>query len=117
VLDCHVSICAPTVPQLFSDNFDYQTRHHFIRGILVNEEILGNHIYTHFISDQYAARVSNLHTYDAISKDVIHRWVYPLVPDNVAGVTYSYGRHNIYLSNDVTLAVGSELVEDVVIGQ
>lgn len=117
VLDCHVSICDPTVPQLFSDNFDYQTRHHFIRGILVNEEIMGNHIYTHFISDQYAARVSNLHTYDAISKDVIHRWVYPLVPDNAAGESYSYGRHNIYLSSDVTLAVGTELIEDVVIGQ
>ena len=117
VLDCHVTVCAPTVPQLFSDNFDYQTRHHFIRGILVNEEIMGNHIYTHFISDQYAARVSNLHTYDAISKDVIHRWVYPLVPDNAAGEAYSYGRHNIYLSGDVTLAVGTELIEDVVIGQ
>ena len=117
VLDCHVSVCGPLVPQLFSDNFDYQTRHHFIRGILVNEEITGDHIYTHFISDQYAARVSNLHTYDAISKDVIHRWVYPLVPDNAAGETYSYGRHNIYLSEDVTLAVGTELIEDVVIGR
>ena len=117
VLDCHVSVCSPVVPQLFSDNFDYQTRHHFIRGILVNEEITGDHIYTHFISDQYAARVSNLHTYDAISKDVIHRWVYPLVPDNAAGENYSYGRHNIYLSGDVTLAVGTELIEDVVIGQ
>lgn len=117
VLDCHVTVCAPTVPQLFSDNFDYQTRHHFIRGILVNEEIMGNHIYTHFISDKYAARVSNLHTYDAISKDVIHRWVYPLVPDNAVGEAYSYGRHNIYLSGDVTLAVGTELIEDVVIGQ
>lgn len=117
VLDCHVSICAPTIPQLFADNFDYQTRHHFIHGILVNEEIMGDHIYTHFISDQYAARVSNLHTYDAISKDVIHRWVYPLVPDNSIDESYSYGRHNIYLCGDVTLAVGTELLEDVVIGQ
>ncbi len=117
VLDCHVSICAPCVPQLFTDNFDYQTRHHFIRGILDNEEIMGDHIYTHFITDQYAARVSNLHTYDALSKDVIHRWVYPLVPDNAAGETYSYGRHNIYLSSDVTLATGAKLLEDVVIGR
>ena len=117
VLDCHVSICAPCVPQLFSDNFDYQTRYHFIRGILFNEDITGNHIYTRIISDQYAARVSNLHTYDAISRDVIHRWVYPLVPDNIAGESYSYGRHNIYLSSDVTLAVGTSLEEDVVIGQ
>jgi len=116
VLDCHVSICSPVVPQLFSDNFDYQTRYHFIRGILVNEEIMGNHIHTHFISDQYAARVSNLRTYDAVSKDVIHRWVYPLVPDNTIGENYSYGRHNIYLNTNVILALGCVLREDVVIG-
>lgn len=117
VLDCHISVCSPSVPQLFSDNFDYQTRYHFIRGIIVNEEILGHHIYTHFISDQYAARVCNLQTYDAISKDVIHRWVYPLVPDNSALTeAYSYGRRNIYLSTDVLLAFDSVLQEDVVVG-
>ncbi|XP_065911743.1 translation initiation factor eIF2B subunit epsilon-like [Dysidea avara] len=117
LLDCHVSICSPIIPQLFSDNFDYQTRDHFIRGILVNEEILGNHIYTYIISDQYAARVCNLHTYDAISKDVMHRWVYPLVPD-IAPTDespYSYGRHNIYLNSDVTLARGCILEHDVAV--
>ena len=116
LLDCHISICSPTVPQLFSDNFDYQTRHHFIRGILMNEDILGNHIYTHVISDQYAARVCNFSTYDAISKDVIHRWVYPLVPDNTDEAC-SYGRRNIYLNTNVSLAFGCELHEDVVIGR
>lgn len=116
LLDCHISICSPSVPQLFSDNFDYQTRHHFIRGILVNEDILGNHIYTHIISDQYAARVCNFNTYDAVSKDVIHRWVYPLVPDNTDEAC-SYSRRNIYLNTDVSLAFGCELNEDVVIGR
>ena len=119
LLDCHVSICSPQIPQLFSDNFDYQTRDNFIRGILVNEEILGNHIYTYVISDQYAARVCNLHTYDAISKDVIHRWVYPLVPD-IAPTDeppYSYGRHNIYLNSGVTLARGCVLKHDVVVAR
>ena len=116
VLDCHISICSPTVAQLFTDNFDYQTRHHFIRGILVNEDILGNHIYTHVISDQYAARVCNFSTYDAISKDVIHRWVYPLVPDNTDEAC-SYGRRNIYLNTNVSLAFDCELHEDVVIGR
>ena len=116
VLDCHISVCSPSVPQLFSDNFDYQTRYHFIRGIIVNEEVLGNHMYAHFISDQYAARVSNLQTYDSISSDVIHRWVYPLVPDNTLTGGYSYGRRNIYLGSLVQLAFGCELKEDVVIG-
>ena len=39
LLDCHISICSPVVPQLFTENFDYQTRDHFVRGILVNEEV------------------------------------------------------------------------------
>ena len=117
ILDCHISICSPSVPQLFSDNFDYQTRYHFIRGIIVNEEILGNSIYAHFISDKYATRVSNLQTYEAVTKDVIHRWVYPLVPDNSAlEEPYSYGRHNLYLSDRVSLAYDCVLEEDVVLG-
>ena len=82
----------------------------------MNEDILGNHIYTHIISDQYAARVCNFSTYDAISKDVIHRWVYPLVPDNTDEAC-SYGRRNIYLNTNVSLAFGCELHEDVVIGR
>ncbi|XP_003382407.1 PREDICTED: translation initiation factor eIF-2B subunit epsilon-like [Amphimedon queenslandica] len=116
VLDCHISVCSPNVPQLFSDNFDYQTRYHFIRGIIVNEEVLGNYIYAHFISDQYAARVSNLQTYEAVSKDVMYRWVYPLVPDNSILEPYSYGRHNLYLSSGISLAFDCVLEEDVVLG-
>lgn len=30
----------PQVAELFTDNFDYQTRDDFVRGILVNEEVL-----------------------------------------------------------------------------
>ena len=119
LLDCHISVCSPHVPAIFSDNFDYETRDHFVRGILVNEEILGNNIFVHVITDQYAARVSNLHTYDAISKDVIHRWVYPLVPDKPMFCTsppYSYSRRNVYMGQNITLARGSVLEEDVVIG-
>lgn len=29
----------PQVAQLFTDNFDYQTRDDFVRGLLVNEEV------------------------------------------------------------------------------
>lgn len=120
LLDCHMSICSPQVPQLFTDNFDYQGHDDFVRGILVSEEIMGNHIHTHIVKDQYAARVSNLHTYDAISKDVIHRWTYPLVPDikqEERDGAYSYSRRNVYLYTDTTLARDCRLEKDVVIGQ
>ncbi|KAI4809906.1 hypothetical protein KUCAC02_018761 [Chaenocephalus aceratus] len=40
-----------TVAELFTDNFDYQTRNDFVRGMLVNEEILGNQIHMHATKD------------------------------------------------------------------
>ncbi|XP_013418621.1 translation initiation factor eIF-2B subunit epsilon-like [Lingula anatina] len=121
LLDCHISICSPLVPQLFTDNFDYQTSDDFVRGILVSEEILGNTIHMKVVEEGYAARVSNLQMYDAVSKDIISRWSFPLVPDNDISNNnnmnkYSYGRHNIYLNKDITLARGCVLQEDVVIG-
>lgn len=33
------------VAELFTDNFDYQTRDDFVRGLLVNEEVLWKHYY------------------------------------------------------------------------
>ncbi|XP_069129392.1 translation initiation factor eIF2B subunit epsilon-like [Argopecten irradians] len=119
LLDCHISICSPQVPQLFTDNFDYQTRDDFVKGILINEEIMGNSIYLNVICEEYAARISNLIMYDAVSQDIMSRWTYPLVPDNTNSTesTVSYGRHNIYLSKDITLARGCKLEENVMVGR
>jgi hypothetical protein len=52
------------------------------------------------VQGEYAARVHNLRSYDAISRDLLARWAYPFVPDtNVffrAGPwgpsSYRYGR-------------------------
>ncbi|KAH9519871.1 Translation initiation factor eIF-2B subunit epsilon [Bulinus truncatus] len=120
LMDCQISICSPVVPTLFTDNFDYQTRENFVKGILINEEIMGHKIHISIIQDKYAARVSNLQTYDAISKDIIARWTYPLVPDmfgSANGERIQYGRHNIYCSGDVTLARGCDLQKEVVVGR
>uniref|UniRef100_A0A0B7AAV3 Translation initiation factor eIF2B subunit epsilon n=1 Tax=Arion vulgaris TaxID=1028688 RepID=A0A0B7AAV3_9EUPU len=119
LMDCHISVCSPIVPTIFTDNFDYQTRDHFVKGILVSEEISGNKVHLSIIRDKYAARVSNMHTYDAISKDVINRWTYPLVPDLFGSTQWErikYGRHNVYCSEDVTLSRGCDLGQDVVVG-
>ncbi|OWF44225.1 translation initiation factor eIF-2B subunit epsilon-like [Mizuhopecten yessoensis] len=119
LLDCHISICSPQVPQLFTDNFDFQTRDDFVKGILISEEIMGYAIYVNVIREEYAARISNLIMYDAVSQDIMSRWTYPLVPDhtNSTESTVSYGRHNIYLSKDITLARGCKLEENVVVGR
>jgi translation initiation factor eIF-2B subunit epsilon len=64
---------------LLTDNFDYQDlRTDFICGVL-GSEILGHRINTHVVQGAYAARVKDLWTYDSISKDVIHRWTFPMV--------------------------------------
>ncbi|KAK3099169.1 hypothetical protein FSP39_000456 [Pinctada imbricata] len=120
LLNCQINICSPQVPSLFKDNFDYLTRDDFVRGILENEEIMGYTMYIKVIQDQYAARISNLHMYDAVSRDILSRWSYPIVPDNSfieERSSVTYGRHNVYLSNDVTLARGCELEKSVYVGR
>ncbi|WMV11845.1 hypothetical protein MTR67_005230 [Solanum verrucosum] len=79
--DCYIDICSPEVLSLFTDNFDYQhLRHDFVKGLLV-DDIMGYKIYTHEIHSSYAARIDNYRSYHTISKDIIQRWTYPLVPD------------------------------------
>uniref|UniRef100_A0AAQ5ZU34 Translation initiation factor eIF2B subunit epsilon n=1 Tax=Amphiprion ocellaris TaxID=80972 RepID=A0AAQ5ZU34_AMPOC len=121
LLDCHISICSPQVAELFTDNFDYQTRNDFVRGILVNEEILGNQIHMHVTKDGYGVRVSNLLMYDSVSSDLVRRWVYPLTPEanftDQEGRSCTYSRHNVYRGSGVSLGHGSQMEENVLIGR
>ncbi|KAI4891276.1 hypothetical protein NFI96_016475 [Prochilodus magdalenae] len=121
LLDCHISICSPQVAQLFTDNFDYQTRNDFVRGILVNEEILGNQIHMYVSKDGYGARVSNLLMYDSVSSDLIRRWVYPITPEanfaDAEGRSCTHSRHNVYREPGVSLGHGSQMEENVLIGR
>ncbi|KAH7529362.1 hypothetical protein FEM48_Zijuj05G0176200 [Ziziphus jujuba var. spinosa] len=43
--------------------------------------IMGYKIFTHEIHSSYVARLDNFYSYDTVSKDIIQRWTYPLVPD------------------------------------
>uniref|UniRef100_A0A8C2B8X5 Translation initiation factor eIF2B subunit epsilon n=1 Tax=Cyprinus carpio TaxID=7962 RepID=A0A8C2B8X5_CYPCA len=121
LLDCHISICSPQVAELFTDNFDYQTKNDFVRGLLVNEEILGNQIHMHVTRDGYGARVSNLLMYDTVSSDMIRRWIYPITPEaNFAdqeGQSCTHSRHNVYREPGVSLGHGSQMEENVLIGR
>uniref|UniRef100_A0A8C5M6L4 Translation initiation factor eIF2B subunit epsilon n=1 Tax=Leptobrachium leishanense TaxID=445787 RepID=A0A8C5M6L4_9ANUR len=120
LLDCHISICSPQVAELFTDNFDYQTRDDFVRGILVNEEILGNQIHLHVTEEEYGARVSNLLMYEAVTSDILCRWLYPLTPEtnftDQESQCYTHARHNIYRGSVVHRGHGSILRENVLIG-
>ena len=126
--DCHVDICAPEVLYLFTDNFDYQhLRRDFVVGTL-NERELGNNIYAHELGPkEYAASVSNLRSYDAVSRDVIGRWVYPLSPDvnclpRGAHTTYAhkwpqmYAEKGAVVDPSATIGPGTVLAEGCVVG-
>lgn len=110
LIDCHVDICSPLVPQLFQDNFDYQLlRTDFVRGVL-NSDIAKKSLYA-YITDEYAARVVSWATYKGISQDVLERWSYPLVPDAnlLEDTEYTYESNHIYKDRQVVLARLSHL--------
>lgn len=118
--DCYIDICSPEVLFLFTDNFDYQhIRRDFVKGIL-SDEISGNKIFTYEICGEYAARIDNLRSYDSVSKDIIHRWTYPIVPDiRFAGnnVGLKIERCNVYRENGVLLPRSAQIGPSTVLGE
>lgn len=120
LIDCYIDICTPDVLGLWSDNFDYQTmRKSFLFGVLKDYELNGKTIHTHILKDHYAARVRDLRSYDAVSKDVVSRWTYPFVPDSnlSKGQTYRFQRGNIYQEEGIGLARSSVVKRRTVIGR
>ncbi|KAJ3672141.1 hypothetical protein LUZ60_006862 [Juncus effusus] len=117
--DCYIDICSPEMLTILLDNFDYQhLRKHFVKGLLL-DDIMGKKIYTYEIEAGYAGRVDNFRSYDAVSKDVIQRWPFPLVPD----VIYVGGRekvrlqrNGVYKAPDVVLSSSSTIGPNSAIG-
>jgi translation initiation factor eIF-2B subunit epsilon len=120
LIDCSIDICTPDVLSLWSDSFDYQSpRKHYLYGVLKDYELNGKTLHTYIIKDHYAARVRNLKAYDAISKDILSRWTYPLCPDTnlLPGHTYTLRKGSMYQETGVTLARSCVVGRRTVIGK
>lgn len=120
LIDCGIDICTPDVLALWSESFDYDVpRRHFLHGVLKDYELNGKTIHTEIITDHYAARASSLQAYDAISKDVLGRWTYPLVPDSnlVHGQSYQFTRGGLCKEDGVILARTSKIRKRTVLGK
>ncbi|XP_058988077.1 translation initiation factor eIF-2B subunit epsilon-like [Musca domestica] len=119
LIDPQMAIGSPSMLSLFSDNFDFETRDDFVKGILINEEILDSRIYVSLLPrEQYARKVNNWLTYQIVSNDIISRWSYPLVPDmGVVGLKqqYIFLKNNIYRSPESNMSKVT-LRENVVAG-
>ncbi|CCG80899.1 Translation initiation factor eIF-2B subunit epsilon [Taphrina deformans PYCC 5710] len=118
LIDCHIDICSPDVPALFTENFDYEDiRKDFVHGILTSD-LLGKTIHCYVANETYSARVASFQTYDSINKDIVARRTYPMVPDNniLPDQTYKYQRSHVYIEDNVFLARSALLVSRVVVG-
>ncbi|KAH7923504.1 nucleotide-diphospho-sugar transferase [Leucogyrophana mollusca] len=102
LIDCSIDVCSVEVPSLFQDNFDYgDLRRDFVHGILTSDLLMKN-IYCYIAKEGYAARVKDTRSYDSVSKDILSRWTFPLVPDDnhPGGHSYEHLRGNKYIAKD-----------------
>ncbi|KAF8797938.1 nucleotide-diphospho-sugar transferase [Phlegmacium glaucopus] len=102
LIDCSIDVCSVEVPSLFQDNFDYlDIRRDFVHGILTSD-ILMKSIHCYVAKEGYAARVQDTRSYESISKDILSRWTFPLVPDDnhPGGHIYEHTRGNRYIAKD-----------------
>ncbi|CAK7205609.1 translation initiation factor eIF-2B epsilon subunit, GEF [Sporothrix eucalyptigena] len=115
LIDCSIDICTPDVLALWTESFDCELpRKNFLHNVLKDWELNGKLIYTDIVTDQpatlaqpqtqqqqslslsspiagsYAARVNSLQMYDAVSRDILGRWTYPMVPDTNLLPGHSY---------------------------
>lgn len=120
LIDCGIDICTPDVLALWAESFDYEVpRRHFLHGVLKDYELNGKTLHTEIVQDHYAARAVNLQSYEAVSKDVLARWTYPLVPDSnlLAGQSYKYWRGGLCKENGVVLARTCKAGKNTILGK
>ncbi|XP_053665543.1 translation initiation factor eIF-2B subunit epsilon-like [Anopheles marshallii] len=121
LLDPQIAVCSHAALALFADNFDFLTRDDFVRGVLINEEILNSRIYVaKLAAKEYAMQVNNWQSFHLVNLDVINRWLYPLVPDTAVSELrqqYMHLRNNVYRHRNVHLSRSCDLDGDLVVGE
>ncbi|KAF3763627.1 nucleotide-diphospho-sugar transferase [Cryphonectria parasitica EP155] len=116
LIDPGIDICTPDVLALWSESFDYELpRKNFLHGVLKDWELNGKFIYTEIVDQGYAARASNLQMYDSITRDVLGRWTYPLVPDSnlVSGQSYVMYKGNVLREKGVMFESDADISKSV----
>ncbi|CAK7266381.1 translation initiation factor eIF-2B epsilon subunit, GEF [Sporothrix epigloea] len=130
LIDCSIDICTPDVLALWTESFDCELpRKNFLHNVLKDWELNGKLIYTDIVTDQpssiqplthlssssssantfsgsYAARVNSLQMYDAVSRDVLGRWTYPMVPETNLLPGHSYASVRRRAGRSVGAGVG-----------
>ncbi|KZC07203.1 Translation initiation factor eIF-2B subunit epsilon [Dufourea novaeangliae] len=114
-MDTHVYLCSPSVLPLFSDNFDFQTMEDFIRGVLMNEEILNSRIYWQQMNpEDYSLPIVSWNAYQTLNRDILNRHSFPFTPNSIH---FIHMPRSTYKHRNASLAKGCTLEEDSVICQ
>jgi translation initiation factor eIF-2B subunit epsilon len=122
LIDCHIDICSPELLHYFTDNFDYHDlRDHLMKDLLTSELYTDKFAAYIVPSNEYVIQVKNPRLYDAVSKDLMNRWMYPIViSSNLFSPSYEtsyfFSRNNIYKENNVYIALKSTVEAPSVIG-
>ncbi|MBW0486355.1 hypothetical protein O181_026070 [Austropuccinia psidii MF-1] len=110
-----IDLCSVEVPQLFTENFDYQdVRPDFIHGILTSD-LLGKTILCDIVNEtnnlgsgvNWVTSVSDVKSYDRASRDIIARRAQPFVLEQArlgAPPPLTQRRGMVYIGKDVDLA-------------
>jgi translation initiation factor eIF-2B subunit epsilon len=90
-----------------------------LKNYVLEEEVFTYKVAPHIVSGAYASRVNSLRSYETVSRDIVNRWMYPIVPDaNFTGTTQlRFYRPNNYYENKVSLSRTCDIQEDTVIGK
>jgi hypothetical protein len=69
--------------------------------------------------NEYAARVQDFRSYHSICRDIVTRWVYPLVPDAqlLPGSTYTHTKRYTYREQGVKVSRSAVIGEAVVLSR
>jgi translation initiation factor eIF-2B subunit epsilon len=143
--DLGIDICEADVPAQFTENFDWQDmRRHLVCGVLMSE-LLGKRIGVYKVgaeigysapkddadkqesTDQaghsdartYVERIRDTRTFADVSRDVLRRWSFPLVPDSgiLGAGDFELRRGGIYVARDgVVLARTTSLSGPLLLG-
>lgn len=91
----------------------------FIRGVLMNEEILNSRIYWQQLdSKDYSLPIVSWNAYHTLNRDILNRHSFPLTPNAVPFLKdFIYMPRNIYKHRSATLAKGCMLEKDSILCQ
>ena len=117
--DPGVMVCSDTLLDVFTENFDYDTvTPTFVEGILSNEKLYQHCIHA-YVQEGYAMCARDLKTYMGVTRDILARWVYPIVPEKNFlrhPAAFAFGRNNVYKEPGVKCAPLVALGREVALG-